>query len=157
MTIEVRSQAFEAGQPIPLRHTQDGDNLSPPLRFEGLPRQTRELALIVDDPDAPTDQPWVHWLMYKIPGATETIDAGVPVSPTPPRPAGARQGRNTAGNPGFDGPAPPKGHGTHHYHFKVYALDTELDLPPEATKEVLMGAMEGHVIDQGELIGTYER
>ncbi len=157
MAIHVRSSAFDDGQPIPARYSQDGDNVSPPLQFDGIPAETAELAVIADDPDAPRDEPWVHWVIYRIPAGVDHLPEGVPASPRPDRPSGAMQGRNTSGNTGYDGPAPPRGHGTHHYHFKVYALDDELDLQPGADKQALLEAMEGHLLDEGELVGTYER
>jgi hypothetical protein len=157
MSITVRSDAFDEGQRIPVKYAQEGGNVSPPLHFESLPAETQELALIADDPDAPINEPWVHWVLYKIPAGVTDLPEGVQVSPRPPRPAGARQGPNTAGHAGYDGPAPPRGHGIHRYHFKVYALDAELDLDEGADKAALLAAMEGHVLDQGELVGTYSR
>lgn len=151
------ANAFEDGQRIPDAHARDGKNMSPALRWDGAPRKAAELALIVDDPDAPRDEPWVHWLLYNIPAGTDHLPEGIPRLPQPPVPSGAMQGVNDSGNPGYDGPAPPKGHGTHHYHFKLYALDSELGLEPGADKKTLLEAMEGHVLDQGELVGTYER
>jgi len=157
MAITVRSSAFKGGQPIPAKYSQDGENLSPPLRFDDVPAEAKELVLIVDDPDAPRAEPWVHWVLYKVPATVDSLPEGVPVSPRPSRPAGALQGRNTSGNAGYDGPAPPKGHGVHHYHFKVYAVDQELNLRPEADKKSVFAAIEEHILDQGELVGTYER
>jgi Raf kinase inhibitor-like YbhB/YbcL family protein len=157
MSIVVKSSAFENGQPIPKKYTQDGQNLSPPLEWQGLPEETKELALIVDDPDAPRPQPWVHWVMYKIAPGVKHLGEGVKIADKPPEPGGAVQGVNTSNHVGYDGPAPPKGHGVHHYHFKLYALDAPLDLPPRQSKEQLLAAMKNHILAQGELIGTYER
>lgn len=157
MALHLTSQAFEPDQPIPETYSQDGANQSPPLSWQGAPEPTAEFALVVDDPDAPTAEPFVHWLLYKIPAGTDHIQAGVPQSPEPPSPTGARQGVNSADDTGYDGPAPPKGYGTHHYHFKLYALDAELDLSSRVGKQDLLAAMEGHVLEQAELIGTYQR
>lgn len=157
MSINVQSSAFDAGEQIPTAHTGDGADSSPPLSWSGIPEGTRELALICDDPDAPTEDPWVHWVIYKLPATATSLPANVPAAESLETPAGARQGRNSFGNTGYGGPAPPKGHGVHHYHFKLYALDAELELAPGATKEQLLDAMQGHVLAQGELVGTYER
>ncbi|MCE5328466.1 MAG: YbhB/YbcL family Raf kinase inhibitor-like protein [Planctomycetaceae bacterium] len=157
VSIVVKSTAFENGQPIPRKYSQDGQNISPPLEWQGLPEGTKELALIVDDPDAPTPQPWVHWVMYKIAPGVKHLPEGVKAADKPPELHGALQGVNTSKNAGYDGPAPPKGHGVHHYHFKLYALDAPLNLPPRQTKEQLLTAMKGHVLGESELIGTYER
>jgi Raf kinase inhibitor-like YbhB/YbcL family protein len=157
MSITIRSTAFEAGRPIPGRHTEDGEDLSPELAWAGIPEGTKELALIVDDPDAPTPEPWVHWVIYKIPADLPGLMEGVAYAEAPAAPDGALQGKNTWGTIGYRGPAPPKGHGTHHYFFKLYALDGTLDVPPGLDKNALLAAMEGKILAQGELIGTYER
>ena len=150
-------QAFEPGTVIPRRHTGDGEDLSPPLSWSGLPTETREIALIVDDPDAPSAQPWVHWVIYKIPAAEEGIAEGVHVKPSPSFPAGALQGKNSWGTVGYRGPAPPKGHGVHRYYFRLYALDAPLNVPAGLDKPGLLKAMHGHILAQGELVGTYQR
>ena len=157
MAVTVRSEAFSHGERIPTQYSQDGENVSPPLRFENVPDEAEELVLIVDDPDAPMDEPYVHWVIYKIPGDLDRLPEGVDDSPRPDQPIGAFQGPNSAGHVGYDGPAPPKGHGTHHYHFKVYAVDEEVNLEPGADKKTVLEVIEGHVLDQGELVGTYER
>lgn len=157
MSITVRSTAFDDGQPIPGRHTEDGEDISPGLSWSGLPAGTKELALIVDDPDAPRAEPWVHWVLYKIPADIADLAEGVPYADTLAAPAGALQGKNTWGTIGYRGPAPPRGHGTHHYHFQLYALDAPLKVDPGLDKDGLLAAMKGHILDQGELIGTYER
>lgn len=157
MAITIRSEAFENGKAIPQHYSQDGRNVSPPLRFDGVPKEARELALIVDDPDAPRKDPYVHWVIYRIPGGAEGLPEAVDTGANPSRTAGARQGRNSAGHTGYDGPAPPPGHGTHHYHFHLYALDHELEIGDEPDKAALLDAMSGHVIGEGEITGTYER
>ncbi|MBX6313117.1 MAG: YbhB/YbcL family Raf kinase inhibitor-like protein [Isosphaeraceae bacterium] len=154
--ITIQSQAFGEGQAIPKRYTADGADVSPPLSWTA-PQGTQELALIVDDPDAPRDEPWVHWVLYKIPGSASGLPEGFHGETTPDEPAGVAQGVNSWGTIGYRGPAPPKGHGTHHYHFKLFALDAPLDLKPGLDKKALLDAMSGHILGQGELVGTYQR
>jgi len=149
MRLEVKSSAFADGGAVPRKYTGEGEDVSPPLSWSNVPEGTKEFALICDDPDAPRPVPWVHWVLYKIPASVRELAEGSS--------GGAREGRNDFGNTGYGGPMPPPGHGVHHYHFKVYALDTELDLPAGATKDQLLGAMKGHVAAEGELVGTYER
>src|SRR5687768_3372233 len=118
MAMRIESPAFALGQRIPVLHTGDGQDVSPALTWAGLPAGTRELALVVDDPDAPTPEPWVHWVVYQIPADAAGLPEGVPPGDAGiAAPAGAAQGRNTFGRIGYGGPAPPRGHGTHHYHF----------------------------------------
>jgi Raf kinase inhibitor-like YbhB/YbcL family protein len=157
MTLIVRSQAFADGERIPLRYTGDGEDVSPPLQWVGLPGGTRELALIVDDPDAPTPEPWIHWLLYKIPPTVQELPEALPRYPTLAQPAGAMQGKNSWNSIGYRGPAPPRGHGLHHYRFRLYALDAALALKPEMDAKGHQRAMQGHVLDQGMLTGTYQR
>jgi Raf kinase inhibitor-like YbhB/YbcL family protein len=157
MSLIVRSAAFSDGKPIPRRHTGDGEDLSPPLSWSGLPAGVSELAMIVDDPDAPTQEPWVHWVIYKIPATEQGLVEGVPPVPGPGFPATAIQGKNSWGSAGYRGPAPPKGHGVHRYFFKLYALDQSLDLPEGLDKAGLLKAIEGHIVAHGELMGTYQR
>jgi Raf kinase inhibitor-like YbhB/YbcL family protein len=160
MTLNLCSAAITGGQPITKKHTADGQDLSPPLAWDAGPGSTREFALICDDPDAPTAEPWVHWLIYKIPPDVTSLPEGLPHDEILKQPAGVLQGRNsfTSGAVvGYRGPAPPKGHGTHHYHFKLFALDAKLSLRAGATKKELIAAMAGHVVAEGELVGTYER
>src|SRR5262245_20727894 len=116
MSVTIRATAFAEGQKIPRRHTGDGEDLSPALSWSSVPAKTKELALTVDDPDALRDQPWVHWVIYKIPALAEGLPEGLAQSIHPDEPRGAVQGRNTWGTLGYRGPAPPKGHGEHHYH-----------------------------------------
>ncbi len=156
MKITVQSPAFKDGQPIDQKHTEDGADVSPALSWSGVPAETKELALICDDPDAPRAQPWVHWVLYKLPANLTALPEGVPKKVRLTEPAGALQGRNDWGTPGYRGPAPPKGK-VHHYHFKLYALSAALDLPPELTKAELLKQIQGKVLAEGELIGTYRR
>ncbi len=122
-----------------------------------MPEGTKQLALIVDDPDAPRDEPWVHWVIYGLPGELEGLPQDLPHAKTLSEPIHAVQGVNDFKKTGFGGPAPPKGHGVHHYHFKIYALNEALDLEPGLTKQQLRAAMNGHILAEGELVGTYER
>lgn len=158
MTIILQSPAFKQNHSIPRKYTGDGGDVSPPLSWSRVPPETQELALVVDDPDAPTPEPWVHWLMYKIPPATTSLPENVLPSLRVASPAGALQGMNSwPKGIGYRGPAPPKGHGLHHYHFQLFALDAPIDLAPGADKADLLAAMQGHVISEGELVGTYQR
>ena len=129
-----------------------GQNISPPLHWEGIPTGTQSLALICDDPDAPGGT-WVHWVMWNIPAQSGGLAEEVPTDPN--LADGSRQGITDFGRPGYGGPMPPSG--THRYFFKVYALDTRLDLPARATKADLVKAMQGHILAQGELMGKYQR
>jgi Raf kinase inhibitor-like YbhB/YbcL family protein len=160
MTIAVTSTAFEAGKTIPKKYTGEGDDVSPPLAWSNLPKETKEIALICDDPDAPAGT-WVHWVLYKIPPETTSLPEGLPREKTLKAPAGAVQGVNSwpasDGNLGYRGPMPPKGHGTHHYHFKVYALDKPVSAPPGIDKAKLLAEIRDHVLAQGELVGVYQR
>ncbi|MGI6419066.1 MAG: YbhB/YbcL family Raf kinase inhibitor-like protein [Thermoguttaceae bacterium] len=160
MAFEITSSAFEAGKRIPIKYTEDGDDVSPPLAWSSLPDGTAELALICDDPDAPTPQPWVHWVIYKVPLEQAGLPEGVEPVKRPREVPGAMQGLNSwpSGQKiGYRGPAPPRGHGTHHYHFTLYALDARLDVQTGLDKEALLEAMSGHVIGKAEVVGTYGR
>ena len=160
MSIKIHSTAFADGQAIPKQHTGDGQDLSPPLAWEGVPECAKELALICDDPDAPTAEPWVHWLLYKLPANVRELAAGISASSRLESPVQALQGRNSWSSGrtiGYRGPAPPPGHGVHHYQFKLYALDHELDLHAGIDKRTLLKALQGHVLAEGQLVGTYQR
>jgi hypothetical protein len=154
--IQVVSDALGADGGIDLRHSAYGDNLSPPLRWTPV-EGARDYALILEDPDAPTARPFVHWLIWNIPADITTLPEGVAAEPHPPALSGALQGRNGAGSVGYHGPQPPAGSGVHHYHFQIFALDGPLDLGPGADIAALTRAMDGHVLADGELIGTYEQ
>jgi len=157
MTLILRSAAFSEGQPIPRRHTDDGEDLSPPLSWTGLPARAIRLALIVDDPDAPTTDPWVHWVIYNLAADEQGLVEGIPPVAEPPSPAGAIQGKNSWGSVGYRGPAPPKGHGIHHYIFRLFALNADLNLPQGLDKAGLLAAIRGHVMAEADLTGTYHR
>ncbi len=158
--IDVTSAAFVQGHAIPQKYTGEGADVSPPLAWNGLPAGAKELALICDDPDAPQAEPWVHWVIYKIPADVKGLPEGVPRKPKLTDPAGALQGRNSWPADeaiGYRGPLPPKGHGIHHYYFKLYALDKQLDAKPDLDKKALLKQMQGHILAEGVLMGTYER
>jgi Raf kinase inhibitor-like YbhB/YbcL family protein len=146
MTMALASPAFNDGDPIPTKFSCDGEDISPELDWFGTPEGTVSLALIMDDPDAPMGT-WVHWVLYNLPmdlsGLREGM-TGVGVD-----------GTNSWDQPGYGGPCPPSG--THRYFFNLYALDTNLALDPGANKATLEEAMEGHVLGQAELMGTYSR
>ncbi|MHC5157988.1 MAG: YbhB/YbcL family Raf kinase inhibitor-like protein [Planctomycetota bacterium] len=152
MTLNVTSTAFEDGDMIPAKYTADGQDISPPLAWEGVPGGTKSIALINDDPDAPMGT-WVHWLLWNLPPEVTSLDEAVPADATLPN--GAQQGKTDFGSTGYGGPAPPSG--VHRYFFKVYALDAMLDLPAGATKPQLEKAVEGHILAQGQLMGRYTR
>jgi Raf kinase inhibitor-like YbhB/YbcL family protein len=148
MTLTLSSNAFAPGQSIPAKYACDGRDISPDLAWTDAPANTKSFALIVDDPDAPMGT-WVHWVVFNIPAAT----MGLPESAGVSLPAGALQGKNSSGNARYMGPCPPSG--THRYFFKLYALDTTLTLSAGANKADLLKAMDGHILAQGELMGTY--
>jgi Raf kinase inhibitor-like YbhB/YbcL family protein len=149
--IKVTSTAFKESEPIPRQYTCDGVNISPPLEWTPTPG-AKTLAIVCDDPDAPAGT-WTHWLVYNLPGATMGLIENMPAQEKVG--GGGMQGINDLGKIGYAGPCPPRG--THRYFFKLYALDSELPLKPAATKDQLLKAMEGHVLGQGQLMGTYAR
>jgi Raf kinase inhibitor-like YbhB/YbcL family protein len=148
MTFELTSSAFAQKQSIPSQYTCDGDDMSPPLRWNDPPAGTQSIALIMDDPDAP-GLTWVHWVLFNLPADLREL----PEHATAP--ADSMDGKNGWGRTGYGGPCPPSG--THRYFFKLYALDTKLNLPAGATKDQLLKAMRDHILGQAELIGTYTR
>lgn len=152
MDIKITSLAFDEGGMIPPKYTCDGDDVSPPLKWTSVPEGAKSIALISDDPDAPV-KTWVHWVIYNIPAGDTELAENVP--PDKVLPNGARQGITDFRRIGYGGPCPPSG--THRYFFKIYALDTEPDLEPGATKDDLLRAMQGHILAQGQLMGKYKR
>jgi Raf kinase inhibitor-like YbhB/YbcL family protein len=153
MAFQLISTVFEDGQPIPPVYTADGLNKSPPLRWTEPPGETKALALVCEDPDAPKGT-FSHWVAFNIPPQTKELGEGMPNELTLPN--GVVQGTNGRGQIGYAGPAPPRGK-PHHYHFKLYALDTSLGLQPGASASDLKAAIPGHVLAEGELVGTYGR
>ncbi len=155
--MELTSPAFEDGQTIPTQYTGEGKDLSPALKWEGVPEGTKELALICEDPDAPRETPWVHWVIYSIPKVAGGLPAAVPQKEQLPE--GKLQGVNSFGDGqlGYGGPMPPEGHGPHRYIFTLYALDSKLDLKAGLSKDELLEAIEGHVLAETSLTGIYER
>ncbi len=156
--LTVTSPTLTAGQPIPKQHSADGENTSPAFAWTGAPATTKSFALICDDPDVPMPQPFVHWVIYNIPGAAKGLPANIPIDPAAAMPAeiaGATQGPSGFRRPIYRGPAPPPGK-VHNYHFTVFALDVA-GLPAGLTKAQLVEAMAGHIVGQGELVATYER
>ena len=151
MTLSISSTAFAQGQAIPAKYTCDGKGISPPLTWSGAPAGTQSFALIMDDPDAPMGT-YVHWVIYNIPAALSALPEGMPADAMLPN--GSVQGPNTSRRTSYGGPCPPSG--THRYFFKLYALDAVFKLP-SADKEELLTAIEGHILAQGELMGTYSR
>jgi len=147
ISMKIESPAFQNNQPIPPQYTCDGENVSPLLTISGAPKDAKSFAIIVDDPDAPSAT-WVHWVVWNIlPDTTTIATASVP--------DGATEGVTSFGSKEYGGPCPPSG--THHYHFKLYALDDTLDLGPAADKTELEAAMIGHILASAELIGVYQR
>jgi Raf kinase inhibitor-like YbhB/YbcL family protein len=145
--LTLRSPAFGDHQPMPARHAGDGDDVAPALEWTGVPAGTRAFAVVVHDPDAPLVDGFTHWVAYGIPGDAVGLPEGGEA---------AVQGINSTGSPGYMGPAPPPGHGVHHYYFWVYALDAQLDLPAGLARGDLLARIEDHVIEQARLVGLYE-
>ena len=148
-SMEIKTASFQQGGAIPRKYTGEGDDISPELAWSGLPEGTRELALVCHDPDAPYLNGWVHWVVYKIPAASNGIPEGGA--------EGYLEGVTDFGRTGYGGPMPPVGHGPHHYFFWLYALDASLEAASGLTRAELLKKIEGHVIKQVRLLGTYER
>ncbi len=147
------SPSFRNNQPIPAKHSCEGQDASPALKWEGASPATKGFALICDDPDAPGGS-WVHWVIYGIPAGTTELPENVAKTDAV---GGMKQGVSDFGPVGYGGPCPPRGHGVHHYYFRLYALDTELKLAPRVTRKQLESTMKGHIVAQTELVGTYQR
>ncbi|HET9701698.1 MAG TPA: YbhB/YbcL family Raf kinase inhibitor-like protein [Burkholderiales bacterium] len=156
MALTLTSGAFGHQGAIPRRHTCEGADESPPLAWSGVPPGTKSLALIVDDPDAPDPRApkmtWVHWVLYNIPPQAAALPAGVEPSALPP---GTREGTNDWGRTGYGGPCPPVGR--HRYFHKLYALDSVLPDLGRPSRAALEKAMQGHVLAEAQLVGTYQR
>ena len=145
--MEIKSQAFENHQMIPLKYTCDGENINPPLNIREVPIDSKSLVLIMDDPDAPAGT-WVHWTIWNIDPKTKDILENS-------MPEGAVEGLTSFGKSGYGGPCPPSG--SHRYYFKLYALDCELNLNPQSDVQKLQDAIDGHILAQAELVGLYRR
>lgn len=145
--LRINSSAFDPLTRIPDRYTSKGENISPPVAWTGVPANTQQLALICYDPDAPLARGFTHWLVYGIPPSVNAISEG-----------GGKftQGMNSMEAMGYTGPAPPPGHGVHHYYFWLYALDTVLDLPSGLNREQLLDAIEPQIVEQARTVGIYE-
>lgn len=150
--MKLTSPAFKHNEPIPSRYTGEGANISPPLEWSNVPPGCKEFALVCEDPDAPiragSDHPFVHWVIYGIPASTTLFPEGK---------AQGEQGKNSFGKIGYGGPMPPSGHGTHHYHFKLYALGSTPGLRPGLTERELLKEIQGSILAEAKLTGTYER
>ena len=153
MPLTLESTAFKNGEDIPKKHTCDGEDISPALKWGEPPPGTKSLALIADDPDAPVGT-WVHWVVHDLPPDARELREGTVKSEEVP--GGGKQGLNDFRKVGYGGPCPPPGK-PHRYFFKLYALDTMLDIGAGADKDTLLAAMEGHVLAEAELMGTYAR
>jgi len=150
--MKLSSLAFNDGDMIPNKYTCDGADISPPLEWGLVPEDSKSIALICDDPDAPVGT-WVHWVYYDIPAGTNGLSENITPQEKPDN--GGKQGTNDFRKIGYGGPCPPGG--THRYYFKIYALDTILNLPAGADKKQLLKEMEGHIIGQAQLMGKYKR
>jgi Raf kinase inhibitor-like YbhB/YbcL family protein len=151
MSLKLTSGAFNNAGRIPDKYAKKSGNVSPPLEWGGMRTPAQSFVLIVDDPDAPSGT-FLHWLLYAIPGSVNQLKEGIPN--TPQLPDGMRQGHNDFGEIGYGGPQPPSG--THRYFFRLFALDTELNLPPGAHRNEVERAMRGHILEQAELMGRFE-
>ncbi|MDX1628953.1 MAG: YbhB/YbcL family Raf kinase inhibitor-like protein [Fulvivirga sp.] len=154
MAFNITTTAFEEGKSFPKKHTCEGDDLSPPLRWDGEPKGTVTFALIMEDPDAPGGT-FTHWMMYNIPASTHELEEIIPIQKNLGN--GAHQGQNDFGNIGYGGPCPPKGDGDHRYYFKIFALSKKL--PPESanSREDFYRAIEEHVLDEAQYMGKFSR
>jgi len=152
MEIKITSTAFKEGELIPKKYTCDGENVSPPLEWRGIPITTKSLALICDDPDAPMGT-WVHWVVFNIPASINKLNEKIPSHKV--LEDGTAQGNNDFRKIGYGGPCPPSG--VHRYFLKIYALDKRVELSPGATKKELIKEMEGHILAEGKLMGKYGR
>lgn len=152
MAFAISSSAFESGGPIPRKYTRDGENLSPPLQWRDVPKDARSLALVIEDPDAPSGT-FHHWAAYNIKPTQTALREGLSSS----KADRLGYGVNDFGYPRYDGPQPPKGDGPHHYHFRLIALDVPgLDLPPTAKADDVLSAARSHKLDEADLVGVFQ-
>lgn len=163
LTLEVSTTAFGHGERIPELHIRDGKNRSPMINWKSFPENTRSFVVLCEDPDAPREEPFVHWVLYGVPAWTQglprtMVPEAISKEEEPDEIPGAKHGTNDFDEIGYDGPAPPRGHGTHHYRFRVYALDDDADqLPPGLNKRELLRMVRDHILAFGEVVGTYRR
>ena len=150
MAFTLTSPAFVNTDPIPVRHTCDGENLSPPLVWSDPPKRTQAFALVMDDPDAPSGT-FTHWVLVDIQASRTMFDEGVIVGDS------GTSGQNGFGNLGYGGPCPPRGHGPHHYRFSLHALRTHTNLPEGASRAAVDAALKGLILGTASLVGVYER
>lgn len=153
---KLESPSFRDGAMIPVENTREGSDLSPALRWSGVPPSTEELALLCEDPDAPQEEPWVHWILCKIPPSLTELPEGVRLESRQEMLGGCVQGTNSYGDIGYGGPLPPVGHGPHRYYFKLFALDEKIDVKNGITKNEFLDAIRTHVLGETELLGKYE-
>jgi len=152
MSFELTSPAFSQGEPIPEKYSCKGEDISPPLAWGDPPQGTQSFVLIVDDPDAPVGT-WDHWILFNIPANTRGLEENLPI--TGANPGWILVGNNSWGRADYGGPCPPSG--THRYFFKLYAVDTTLSMQSGASKGQVLGALDGHILAQAELMGTFSR
>jgi hypothetical protein len=153
MTLSVSSPEFKKAEKIPVKFSGDGQGVSPRIEWSGIPEKAQSLALIMDDPDAPGGT-FSHWVIFNIPAGSKGLPEAVPSQPR--LPDGSFQGKNSAGSIGYYGPYPPMGT-RHRYYFSLYALDKKLELGSGISREQLLKVMEGRILDQGRLLGIYQR
>jgi hypothetical protein len=154
MSLSLSSPAFAPQQRIPNQFSREGGNLSPPVEWRGAPQGTRSFALIVEDPDAPRGV-FRHWAAYDIPADARSLAEG---AGSREQGAAIQMGTNDFGNTQYDGPQPPQGHGSHHYHFRLFALDVpSLEVPENCAAEDVLAAVQEHALEEAETVGTFER
>lgn len=157
-SIQLSSPAFRYGAPIPRQFTGDGQDISPPLQWSGAPKSTQQFVLIVEDPDVNGPDPWVHWVLYGIPAKVHQLPEKLPSSSDLTQPIQARQGTNSFGKTGYNGPQPPPASGAHRYYFKLFAVNVgDLQLPAHPTARDVRQAIEGHIVGEGGFMGRYQR
>jgi Raf kinase inhibitor-like YbhB/YbcL family protein len=156
--IRIESAAFVPGGRIPERFAKADTNISPPLAWTAGHEGTREFLIVCEDPDAPRLEPYIHWILFQIPAEVLELPEGIPAHAAPKfNGKEARQAKNSAGTVGYSGPHPPQGHGIHHYHFQIFALDRAVSLSEAPSRQELLSAVRGHVTGMGVMIGTYRR
>lgn len=151
--IRVQSAAFEEGMAMPMKYSADGEEMSPPVAWSNVPEEAKSMALVVEDPDAPTPEPFVHWLVFNLPPKSKSLVEGASGNGS----GSGLEGKNSKLKSGWAGMAPPKGDMAHRYIFQVFALDQMLQLKEGAGRGALFDAMAGHVIALGKMVGTYQR